>query len=278
MEIAAPFRRWIKVAAFLSFILLCPSVSWATVFNWPLSPAWAATGPASGSSETVDYFAGGTGFGVAVTVANSGVTLNAGYPQVQTESAATFTGGTTSNTIGTLQLFNTSSASTASFTRVTINLNYVGGVTNPTFQLWDVDALAGQFIDTIKSLQATTTTGSIIYPTLTPTATFNQVTGTGASQVITGIGNATNNTNQGTVGVSFTGTVTSISFLWSNADAGLGTQGIGISPITFNTPVGAAFPEVNSSAGALLLCGGMMGIGLVRRRRSAERLQCQAHA
>ena len=275
-ESRAPFRKLIQGVAFLFLILICPSMTWATVFTWPLAPAWAGTGPTDGNSETVDYFAGGTGFGVSVTVANSGVTLNAGYPQVQTESTATFTGGTNSKTIGTLQMFNTSSASTASFTKVTINFNYVGGVTNPTFQLWDVDALANQYVDTIKNLQATTTTGATIYPsTITPTATFNQVTGSGASAVITGLQSATNNTAQGTVDIAFTGTVTSISFQWSNGDAGLGAQGIGISPITF-TPVGAAFPEVNSSSAALLLCGGMLGIG--RRRRGAERLQCQSHA
>jgi hypothetical protein len=147
--------------------------------------------------------------------------------------------------------------------------NYVGGVTNPSFQLWDVDASSGTFLDTIKNLQATTTTGTTIYPTLTPTAGFNQVTGSGASAVITGTNNANNNTNQGTVGVSFTGTVTSISFQWSNGDSALLTQSIAISPITF-TPVGAAFPEVGSATGALALCGGLLGAGRFRRRRSAD--------
>ena len=60
--------------------------------------------------------------------------------------------------------------------------------------------------------------------------------------------------------------ITSISFEWSNGDAGLLTQSIAISPITFTT-VGAAFPEVGSGVGALALCGGLMAAGRIRGRR-----------
>ncbi len=252
---------------FFALLLTLATGHAQTTFTWPLAPAWPGNAPTTGNSTTVDYFAGGTGFGVAVTVLNSGAVLNTGYERVQTESAATFTGGTTSTTIGTLQLYNTSAASTASFTRVTIKFNYVGGVTATSFTLWDVDAVPGQFIDVIKNISATTTTGTTIYPTLTAGAT-NAVTGTGASQVVTGNGNATNNTNQGNVGIAFTGAITSLTFEWSNADAAVGAQGIGLSPITFTTS-GAAFPEVGSATGALALCGGLLGSRRFRRRKSA---------
>lgn len=265
-----PLRRMAILAAVLLAVLFAPSTASCAVFSWPNPPAWAATGPASGSTETVDYSFNAQG-SLAVSVFNSGMTWQTNYPQTANvgAAAAVVTGGTANGT-GSLQLYATTAVSTASFAQVTINFNYTGGANNISFQLWDVDA-AGSFVDTIKNIQATAVGGGTVYPTtLTGTAGFNTVTGTGAAAVVTGTANAANNTNEGTVNIAFTQTVSSITFQWSNSFAGtpLGAQAIGVGPITF-TSIGTAFPEVGSAAGALALCGGLATGGRFRRRRPA---------
>lgn len=269
-----PLRRMTILAAVLLAVLFSPSVALCTVFNWPNPPAWAATGPAIGSTETVDYSFNAQG-SLAVSVFNSGATWQTNYPQTASvgTAAAIVTGGTAKGT-GSLQLYASAEVSTTTYAQVTINFNYTGGANNISFQLWDVDTSAAQFIDTITNIQATAVGGGIVYPTtLTGTAGFNTVTGTGAAAVVTGTAAAANTTADGTVNIAFTQTVSSITFRWSNTDTGLGAQAIGVGPITF-TGIGTAVPEVNSSSAALMLCGGVMGFALVRRRRSSQRLQC----
>ena len=270
-------RASLMAAVILGFMLSCVTCR-ATTFDWPTSPAWSATGPASGATETVDYgyYANGS---TRVSVFNSGMTWQTtapGYPSVAAGGGGIVNGGLAVNG---LMLFATASASNSSYAQVTIYFQYTGGANNISFNLWDVDSSSPQFTDKISNIVGTTLAGATVQATtITPTATFNQLNGTvGTAGVnVTGIANATNTTNQGNVTIGFTQTVSSITFQWSNAASGLGAQAIGISPITF-TSIGTAFPEVNSSSAALMLCGGVMGFGLIRRRRNADRSQCQSH-
>ena len=258
--------------------MLAPAMCRAVTFDWPTTPAWSATGPVSGATETVDYgyYANGS---IRVSVFNNGETWQPGYPIVQTGNARTTTGGTSNATNG-FQLYNNNVSNVVTnYDKITIYFMYSGGAQNISFNLWDVDA-AGNFTDKISNIVGTTLAGATVQATtITPTATFNQVNGTvGVAGVnVTGIGNANNTTSEGTVTIGFTQIVSSISFQWSNDLAGGTTQAIGISPITF-TGLGTVFPEVNSSNAALMLCGGVMGFGLVRRRRRAETSQCHLHA
>ena len=267
-------RRFTLVAAMLLGSIFSNAVCRATTFDWPASPAWG-TSPTTGNTETVNYgyYVNGS---LSVSVLNSpggGVGMNTGYPQVFAGGSGIVNGGTANNA---LILYNLSATSTSAYTQVTIVFQYSGGVNNVSFNLWDVDMLAGQFTDKISSISATAVGGGTVYPTTFTGSANNAISGSGATLAATGTGNAVNNTNTGNVNIAFTQTISSLTFRWSNVDAGLGPQAVGISPITF-TAVGTAFPEVNSSSAALFLCGGVMGLGLLRRRsRNEEISKCLA--
>lgn len=265
----------ISVLAFLVF-LSCATTTRAVTFDWASAPAGSwNTVLASGTSETVDYFKGGSGFGVAVTVFNNGETLatdtgGTGAPAVFTTGTGFLDGGT--NTRGLV--FNASTtASTASYSQVTINFNYVNGVKNVSFAIWDVDS-GGGWIDKIANISATAVGGATVFPTTFTSAVagFNTIAGANGTLAATGTASAANtgaNGNQGNINVAFTQNVTSITFQYSNALAGTRTtQHIGVGDITF-TANGAAFPEVGSAAGSLALCGGMLLGCRVRRRKGS---------
>ena len=258
-----------SVAAFFLLLLGSFTVCRAVTFDWPTTPAWAATGPASGATETVSYayYANGS---VSVSVFNNGETFQSGYPKVVAGGGGILTGGITSN--GLLLYHNNASNNVNSYSRVTIDFLYTGGASNISFNLWDVDLGAGVFTDKIANIVGTTLAGATVQATtITPTATFNQVNGTvgTAGVYVAGIAAASNTTSEGNVTIGFSQTVKSISFEWSNSLAGGTTQAVGISPISF-TGIGTAFPEVGSATGAMSLCSGLLAFG--RRRKNAGRL------
>ena len=275
----------ISTVLFLVMVFSCAAAR-AVTFDWASPPAGAwNTVLTTGNSETVDYFQGGSGFGVAVTVANTGQTITAengatGAPAVFTTGTGFLDGGT--NTRGLI--FNvTAAVATTSNSQITIKFNYVGGVNNVTFAIWDVDGNNAGYLDNIANISATAVGGATVFPTTfsSQAAGFNTITGSGATLTATGTTPAANtgaSANQGNINVAFTQNVTSITFQYSNAFTGTRTQQhIGIGDITF-TANGAAFPEVNSSGAALMLCGGVIGFGLVRRRRGADRSPCESYA
>jgi hypothetical protein len=275
------------MAAVILGFLLSSTACRADVFNWPTTPAWTAGSPPDGNSQTVDYSS--TGQAISVTLANfggPGMTWNSGFPQVETNGTGIWNGGFPAGSgVNGLILQPGSQTSNATYIQVTINFTNPGGANNVSFQLWDIDATVdgsgNGFIDTIKNLQGITPLGATVYPTSVdnihtsnPGIAYNNITGSGAGLVIAGdtvTNSAANNTDQGTVNIAFSQAVTSISFEYSNGASGsLTTQTMGIGPISF-TPV----PEVNPSNAALLLCGGVMGFGLLRRRsRNAESSRC----
>lgn len=265
-----PARRPFLMVALILGSMLSSAVCRAATFSWPTggsNPTWAATGPTNGNTETVDYGYNAQG-SLKVAVFNSGVTMTAGFPAATTSANANVTGGTNTNS---LQLATSTTSATTSYQQVTITFQYTGGASGVSFTLWDVDADGASFTDQISNISATSTTGTTLFATVTGSAS-NTVTGSGtAAATATGTSANGQTSNGGNVTISFTGQVSSLTFRWANTFSGTrGTQFIGVSPINF-TSSGSAFPEVNSSVAALMLCGGLMGFGRFRRRfRTAE--------
>jgi hypothetical protein len=255
------------LAAAISVALL-PCASRGTTFNWPTTPAFPA-GPTAGNSVLAVY--GGLG---AVSITNvadgthGGGAWTSGYPKVEQNggTGGDPTGGLT-NTPG-LELYVASQPTVNSYMKVVISFGYTGGATNVSLNLWDVDS-ASNFTDKIANIVGVTANGTLVPLTVTGSAD-NSVTGSGTVNA-TAIGTATspNNSNTGNVTIS-SGTVPIQEITFSYYDSNTTTrttQIIGISPITF-TPIGSATPEVGSAMGSLLLCGAVVGVGALRRRKN----------
>ena len=276
------------MAAVILGLMFSSTVSRATTFNWVAAPAFPTGVPSTnGATTSVDYWAA-TGNPISVTIGNTGGgTMTAGFPQV---SQNVLSNGGVSNGL----IIRTSAEPTvSSYISVTINFMYTAGATGVSFSLWDVDATVSGgtgFIDTIANIQGKTPGGATVFATANNTHTsnpgisYNIISGTQntASLTISGdpaqAAGAANLTDQGQVNLSFSTAVSSITFNYYNTAAtSRTTQTLGIGPITF-TGGGTPFPEVNSSGAALMLCGGVLGFGLVRRRRNADRSPCESHA
>src|SRR5256885_16329177 len=220
----------------------------SVVFDWPTSPGWTAGTPTAGQTVTQSFTSvDPNDITVSVNndgISNQGATWQTGYPQIS-RSPLTGSFGSTN----ALQLYVVSQSSTSSYIRTTIT--FATPVINLSFQIWDVDAVAGQFADKIFNIQALALGGGTVGATSVTSATpgYNTITGTGLSTVVLGTNNATNNTNQGTIDITFSGQITQFSFDWSNNDAGLGAQAIGLGPLTYD-PV----PENNLGFGVAVIC------------------------
>jgi len=92
---------------------------------------------------------------------------------------------------------------------------------------------------------------------------YNTIGGTGLGTVVLGTANAANNTNQGTIDITFSGPITQFSFDWSNNDAGLGAQAIALGPLTYDV-----VPEYDPAFGAGAACLTAILGQKIRRRRS----------
>jgi hypothetical protein len=258
-------------------VAICCSVitsAQGTVFDWPSSPGWTAGEPTiNGPAQTVDYSSSGQN--VSVTLTNTGATWNAGYPQGATGGTGFVNGGTANSG---LILQPSAQTSNGTYLQLTINFNNPGGVTNVSFQIWDIDATVDAsgngFVDAITHLQATAVGGGTLFPdivdnthTSNPGTTYNFISGSGANLAITGdpaqAAGAANGTDQGTINITFAQAITQISFWYSNdASGSLTTQTIGIGPLTYSI-----VPEISPSwAGALLCVVAASNLKLRRRR------------
>ncbi|SRR5581483_1792446 len=250
---------------FTALLCLFASTLHASVLDWP-NGGWTAGTPSPGQtfaqSFTVD-----TPNDVTVSINNNGAsgtgaTWLAPYPQIDsTHTTGGFTG------VNGLQLVVTSEATTSSFIKVVVS--FASPVTNLSFQLWDIDANAGQFADTIQNIQGLTDTSTIVGATSISSAVagYNTITGSGLSTVVTGTASAANNTNQGTIDVSFVGPITQFSFEWSNTDPGLGQQAIGLGPLAFTV-----VPEMSAGYFVALVCAlALISSEISRRVRSTTR-------
>ncbi|MDQ6625646.1 MAG: hypothetical protein M3Y69_05825 [Verrucomicrobiota bacterium] len=141
---------------------------------------------------------------------------------------------------------------------------FASAVTNVSFQLWDVDASAGQFVDQVSQIKAISDLGVTQGASSISSAVagFNTISGSGLSAVITGTANAGNATNQGTINVSFSGPITQFSFIWRNTDAALGAQAIALGEISYSV-----VPEMNATWGLL----GLLGVAATHRWLSRKR-------
>jgi hypothetical protein len=273
-------RRPAQFACFcLALMAFLASSQGSVVFDWPVAPGWTAGQPTiNGPDQTVDYSS--TGQNISVTLSNTGATWNTGYPQVVPDGTGAFNGGTLNSG---LILQPTGQISNATYIQLTINFNNPGGVQNVSFQIWDVDATVdgsgNGFIDSITNLQAAAVAGGTLYPssidnihTSNPGTPYNFITGSGSSLAITGdpsqAAGATNNTDQGTINITFAQPITQISFWYANAAGGsLTTQTIGIGPITYDIlpEISPAWPIALVSVSAVVL--------ELRRRRATRSLR-----
>jgi hypothetical protein len=252
-------RRLIFTAAFALATVFGFSVNASVVFDWPSSPGWTAGTPTAGQTLTQSFTSVDPN-DITVSVNNSGAglvseTFQAGYPQI---SRSSDTGGFAST--NALQLL-VSTSQLGSYVKTTVS--FATPVTNLSFQIWDVDAVAGQFVDKIANIQALAQGGGTVgaNSVSSTVAGYNLVTGTGLATVILGTANAANNSNQGSIDIVFNGPITQFSFEWSNNDPALGAQGIALGPLTY-TPV----PEISWAWSPVAAGVAVLTAELARRR------------
>jgi hypothetical protein len=235
----------------------------SVTFDWPSSPGWTAGAPTAGQTDTQNFTSVNPN-DITVAINNSGSgaqgmvwqTGSGGYPQISFNND---TGGFTG--VNGLQLLVTSSQAVGTYIKTTIT--FATPVINLSFQIWDVDAVAGQFVDQIANIQALAQGGGTVGPDSVTSAVagYNTITGSGLATVVLGTANADNSTNQGTIDITFNGPITQFSFEWSNNDAALGAQGITIGPLTY-TPV----REIQSAWIAAAACAVAAGLELLKRK------------
>jgi hypothetical protein len=223
-------------------IVMLGTPIYGTVFNWP-SGGWTAGSPAAGQTLSQSFTSINPN-DITLSIRNGkngssiqSATWQSGYPQI---SASPLTGGLTG--VQAVQLSLSSEGSTASFIRTTVTFNTP--VINLSFQIWGVDASAGQFADKIFNIQAIGSGGVTIGASsvASEVSGYNTISGTGLSTVVLGTATAANNTNQGTIDITFSGPITQFSFDWSNNDAGLGAQAIALGALTYT-----AVPETSTA-------------------------------
>jgi hypothetical protein len=255
-----PRRSGLVLAAILACSISAARAS--IVFDWPNSPGWTAGTPAPGETKTQSFTSVDPN-DISVDINNNGIaplggaTWQTNYPQINSSQS---TGGFSG--VNALQLYVVAQNSIASYIRTTVT--FATPVINLSFQIWDVDALAGQFADRITNIQALAQGGATVGATSVTSAVpgFNTITGTGLATVVLGIANAANNSNQGTINITFAGPITQFSFDWSNNDAALGAQAIAIGPLTYD-PV----PEVDPGFGVAAICFAAILADKLRRRK-----------
>ena len=250
----------LRFALILAPILASVSPSKASiVFNWPNPPGWTAGTPGQGATVSQSFTSVNTN-DINVQIQNNGVNVQGTYPQI---NSTTSTGGFTN--VNGLQLY---ISSTPQFgNTLTTTISFASPVTNLSFEIWDVDAKSGQFADMITNLKALAPDGVTIFGASSVTSAvpgYNTITGTGLSTVVLGTASAANNTNQGTIDITFGQPLTQFSFDWLNNDNGRGAQAIAIGPLTYD-PV----PEADSAMGAAAAC--LTAILFERRNRKSRK-------
>jgi len=171
------------------------------------------------------------------------------------------------NTTQALQLFIDSWNTLSESITVTMAFNYAGGVTVPTFNIYDIDfAGEGGFQDEIRAIYGITTTGGTVFATINSTGTnagFVTVTGT---SIYGEFGTADNANSTGLFSFAPDTRFTSISFVYGSGPntptSDPGAQWVALSDINWN-PV----PEVGTALGCLAVCGGLI-FGQRRRQRA----------
>lgn len=239
------------------WLLGLPAGGHAVVYNWA-GANWTAGAPAAGASVSQSFNANFINVQIANNAPGSatGGTWAGGYPAIE---ATTTNGGV--NNQRALQLYLNTEPSTTSFIQVTVR--FASLVTATSFTLYDVDLSAGTWRDTISQIQGVTQTGQALGVSGVTPGTTNTVTGTGLTTVVTGTANNNPSTLAGgNVTFNFAQPITEFTFRWSNTDAGLGTQLIGLGTLNYTL-----VPEVSPGWVTLGVAGLVVGTQVLRRRR-----------
>jgi hypothetical protein len=150
---------------------------------------------------------------------------------------------------------------------VAFSPQYSEGVNNVSFSIFGINMGLGT--GTITNIYAVGPDGTTLIPAVITNLGINvQLSGSGLSQVLTGIGNSANGgpgSDGGNATISFgTTAIQSISFRYENGTTGSWDSQIAVSNISFS-PV----PEINPRLGAAGMC--FIGLGaMLLRRRSRE--------
>jgi len=175
-------------------------------------------------------------------------------------------GSASDQTTQALQLFMDSWNALNESITVTLDFNYAGGVTVPTFNIYDIDfAGEGGFQDEIRAIYGITTTGGTVFANIASSGSGFAVTITGTS-IYGELGTADNPLSIGVFSFDPDTRFTSISFIYGSGPGtptdDPGAQWVALSDINWN-PV----PEVGTAIGCLAVCGGL----IFGRRRRLER-------
>lgn len=258
----------------LAALFLSAGEARAVVLDWD-AVTWTANPPNSSNSYDVDPDPGAPGNDITVAV-TSGATLGTGALAQARDTSMQGGLATFENTL-TLTLDLTANTQYVTIT-VTFSSAYTLGVTNVSFQIFDVDFAnengnGARFQDRIGAISGLSIDGmTLIAPTITTSAN-NTVSGTGLDRVIDGLAPVVN-TGAGSGGANVTidfGTnaIRSFTFTYgsgANAPNDPTQQKIGIHDINF-TPV----PEINPALASILSCIGAIGLALHHRSRVRSR-------
>lgn len=159
---------------------------------------------------------------------------------------------------------------TPNFISVTVAFSpqYSEGVNNVSFSIFGINMGSGT--GTITNIYAVGTEGTTLIPAIITNLGVNvQLSGSGLSQVLTGIGNSPNGgpgSDAGNATISFgTTAIQSFSFRYENGTTGSWDSQIAVSNISF-----APVPEINPGLSAAGACFIGLGAMLLRRRGRRE--------
>lgn len=233
-------------------------------------------------SNSFDVDPGNPGNDVTVTVSGDTGQLQPSLasPNPQTPAITQAFDGGLSPGHATLELALNLTNNAQSVT-ITINFSnlYSAGVGNVSFKIFDIDfsnASGNTYQDVIKSISATSTTGTSIAPTITGLGPNVSLSGSGLGQTLTGQVSTVDKgagSDGGNATITFNATdISSITFTYSSSGlfADPTYQHIGIDNIDYSV-----VPEINPALFSFILCGGLvMGTTLQRvakKRRANAR-------
>jgi hypothetical protein len=234
------------------------------------------TWPAGSLSNSFNVDPGNPGNDVTVTVsgdtAQLAVAINGGpqTPAITSHLEGGFGAGHMSLQLAVNFLNNTQAVT------VTIDFSnlYAAGVANVSFNLFDLDFANGggsTYQDVISSIYATSTTGTQIAPTITGVGANTTLSGSGLSQVLTGmvstndIGPTSADAN---ATISFNTTdIRSVTFTYGSSSmfANPTYQHIALDNIIYSV-----VPETNPAWSSFIICGSL-AVGTTLHRRAKKR-------
>ena len=262
-----------KIILAVTLSCLCANAH-AIVLDWS-TVAWT---PGT-LSNSYDVDAGIPGNDITVTVSGDTAQLQLELyaPNPPTPAITTNFQGGQPAPVSTLNLaLNLINQSQAVTVTVDFSALYVAGVTNVSFQLFDVDfATSGSsnYQDQIRSITALSIDGiTLVAPTITISPN-NSLSGSGLSQVVDGIASTVDlgaGSGAANVMIDFgSAWIQSFTFTYGSGSGTVADptyQHIGIYNIDFST-----VPEANTALAAMILCAVAISLATVQRGRKPRR-------